>query len=244
MAWRGATLRARFMPRLLPVAIAAMFVLAGLKSAGLVREALAASTPPASATLATQTAGKPPASSRPAPAAAAAAQVAAVPQPEIIAPPAPAAPAEPPVSAAERAILLDLRSRRTELESRAAAVATREGLLAATEKRLSERAEQLADLQRRLEALETARRGHDEENWRGLVKLYETMKPRDAAVIFNDLDRPVLLAVLDRMKEAKAAPVLAAMQPERARQITTELAQRRTQANRPADPTPPRAGGG
>ena len=48
------------------------------------------------------------------------------------------------------------------------------------------------------------------------------MKPRDAAAIFNDLDMPVLLQVLDRMKEAKAAPILAAMQPDRAREATTE----------------------
>ena len=29
------------------------------------------------------------------------------------------------------------------------------------------------------------------------------MKPRDAATIFNDLDMPVLLAVVDRMKERR-----------------------------------------
>jgi flagellar motility protein MotE (MotC chaperone) len=57
------------------------------------------------------------------------------------------------------------------------------------------------------------------------------MKPRDAAAIFNDLDMPVLLAVVDRMKEAKAAPVLAAMQTEKARQVTAELAQMRARAN-------------
>jgi flagellar motility protein MotE (MotC chaperone) len=40
---------------------------------------------------------------------------------------------------------------------------------------------------------------------------------------------PVLLQVVDRMKEAKAAPVLAAMQPDKARDLTTKLAQMRTQ---------------
>ena len=63
------------------------------------------------------------------------------------------------------------------------------------------------------------------------MKLYETMKPRDAATIFNDLDLTVLLQVLDRMKEAKSAMVLAAMQPERARQVTERLAQMRAKAN-------------
>ena len=45
---------------------------------------------------------------------------------------------------------------------------------------------------------------------------------------------PVLLQVVDRMKEAKAAAVLAAMQPDKARQVTAELAQMRTRANTPA----------
>lgn len=224
----------RFVPRLLPLALAVMLALTGLKSAGLVQQALAGSSPPAAA--------KPSAPARPPPPAAATAPAPnqhAGPKPEVIATPLPAPMAEPPVSEAERAILLDLRRRRTELEAREATLASREGLLAAAEKRLAVRADELGDLQRRLEALETARNERGEENWRGLVKMYETMKPRDAAAIFNDLDRPVLLSVLDRMKESKAAPVLAAMQPERARQITAELAQRRTQANRPADPSAP-----
>jgi flagellar motility protein MotE (MotC chaperone) len=145
------------------------------------------------------------------------------------------------VSEAERAILLDLRRRRTELDGKAAQLAERERLLAAAEKRLADRIAELASLQARLEALETARAERDESAWRGLVKLYESMKPRDAAAIFNDLDRPVLLGVLDRMKEAKAAPILAAMQPERARQATAELARRRAEANRPAPAASPEA---
>lgn len=65
-----------------------------------------------------------------------------------------------------------------------------------------------------------------------MVKLYEGMRPRDAAMIFDDLDLPVLVQILDRMGERKAAPVLGAMKPERARTITAELARHRA---RPAD---------
>jgi flagellar motility protein MotE (MotC chaperone) len=43
----------------------------------------------------------------------------------------------------------------------------------------------------------------------------------------------VLLAVVDRMKEARAAPVLAAMHPDKAREVTAELAQLRTRRNDP-----------
>lgn len=139
-------------------------------------------------------------------------------------------PAAPAPSDAERALLTDLRARRTVLDERAATLDSREALAAAAEHRLIDRVDQLAALQTKLEAMEATRRDRDEGNWRSLVKTYETMRPRDAAAIFNDLDQTVLLQVLDRMKEMKAAPVLAAMQPERARLITTELAKWRSRA--------------
>ena len=66
------------------------------------------------------------------------------------------------------------------------------------------------------------------------MKLYEAMKPRDAATIFNDLEMPVLLQVVDRMKEAKAAPVLAAMQPDKARDLTAQDRPAAHAARRPA----------
>jgi len=44
----------------------------------------------------------------------------------------------------------------------------------------------------------------------------------------------VLLGVLDRMSDRKAAPILAAMQPDRARLATQMLAEMRTRAVTPA----------
>ena len=144
--------------------------------------------------------------------------------------PAPALPAEPPVDEAERAILLDLRARRTVLEAREQAMAAREAIQVTAERRLTERVAELTALQARLEQLDQSRRDRDDANWRGLVKTYEAMRPRDAAAILNDLETPVLLQVLDRMKEAKAALVLAAMLPDRARSATTGLAQMRSRS--------------
>ncbi len=138
-------------------------------------------------------------------------------------------PAPPPVGDAERALLQDLRSRKLEIDARDRATSEREAVLSAAEHKLSERVDQLAALQTRLESLDAERKQHDEANWSGLVRTYEAMKPRDAAAIFNDLDLAVLLPVLDRMKESKAALVLAAMQPERARLVTAKLAQQRSQ---------------
>lgn len=201
-------------PRLLPLAILAMTALAVVKATTLVQ----AATPDAHAD---------------------APMAAPVTAPVAATPPAEAAtPPEPPVGDSERALLLDLRKRRTALDARDAALAARENLLAATTARLATRMGELDDLQKRLEALEAARHGRDEAGWRGLVRTYETMKPKDAAVIFNDLDMPVLLQVVDRMREAKAAPVLAAMLPDRARALTAELARLRSAANAAPPPTP------
>ena len=147
-------------------------------------------------------------------------------------------PQEPPVSDSERTILLELRQRRKELDTRETLLVSREAILSATEHKLSGRVEELQTLQKKLEALDAARGQREDSGWQGLVKLYQNMKPRDAATILNDLDMAVLLQVMDRMKEAKAAPILSAMQPEKAREITDGLARLRV---RP--PVGPSSGG-
>ena len=155
------------------------------------------------------------------------------------APPVVAAPAEPAIPSAERAVLLELRDRRAVLDVREQALASKEALMAATERRMQERLDQLAALQTRLEELDGSRRDHDAANWRGIVKTYESMRPRDAAAILNDMEEGVLLQVLDRMKESKAAPILAAMMPDRARTATAQLAQLRSkQVAAPTGVTP------
>lgn len=212
------------MPRLLPLTIAAMVALLALKSANLVLAAI----PPTPAH----------ASSEPPPAAKA--EPAAAAKPAEKPAPTPSPPAEPTISAEERSLLLDLRHRNGELAARESALDSRASVLAAAEKRLTLRIDELTALQLRLEALESDRKARDDANWQSLVKVYETMKPHDAAVIFNDLEKPVLLQVLNRMKEGRAAPILAAMQPERARIVTTELANLRLKENQAPSAPPPK----
>jgi flagellar motility protein MotE (MotC chaperone) len=231
-------------PRLLPITSAALATLLVFKSVDIVRSFLPGSDSHAGSGLVVPAEAAPAPSPAPSPAPAAMPKAAEKPaakpadkaaqaagEGDKPAQSADAAPAEPPVSDSERALLQDLRARRVELDAKEKALTAREQVLAAAEQKLTARVDELSALQARLEQLEAARKQRDEGNWQGLVKLYEAMKPRDAATIFNDLDMPVLLQVLDRMKEAKAAPILAAMQPDRAREATTKLAQMRTSAN-------------
>lgn len=145
--------------------------------------------------------------------------------------PVPAVAIKPPpameVSKPERALLQDLRKRREQLDAREHALEERSSVMEATEERLQGKIDHLSQLQDHLDQLETARKQRQNASWTGLVKVYESMKPRDAGAIFDVLDMHVLLEVVDRMNERKAAAVLAAMQPERARLTTQMLAQMR-----------------
>lgn len=140
-----------------------------------------------------------------------------------------AVPASTPVIVpGELQLLQDLRRRRQLLDERERMLDQRADLLRSTQLKLEARLDELIVLQKKLEQLENDRRAHDNENWTGLVKTYEDMKPKDAAAIFDVLDMHILLEVLDRMEDRKAAAVLADMLPERARIATQLLAQKRT----------------
>jgi flagellar motility protein MotE (MotC chaperone) len=153
------------------------------------------------------------------------------------APPAPAASAPPiqapPAAQAERELLENLRARRLELDRQAEELAQRELLLGATERRMAERVNELRLLQAGLEGEVRARDEREEARIRQLARVYEAMRPRDAAAILDDLDMPILLQVIERMREAKASPVLAAMRPERARAATAELSRLRSRPTNP-----------
>ena len=121
----------------------------------------------------------------------------------------------------------DLTKRRGELEKREKDLATREALLKAAERNLDQKYKELNDL--RTEVKDLLQEQSDEEAARvtSLVKIYEGMKAKDAARIFDTLDMDVLLQVMGRMSERKTAPVLAAMNPERARSVTIMLAEQK-----------------
>ncbi len=216
-------------PRLLPATIAVLALLLAVKSTVLVRgiwvagELVGTSVLPR-AQAASHDADKKPAAHE----GANEKKPASLPADVVAAPEAKVAPPEPSVSDSERAILLELRQRRRELDSREAALAGREAIQSGTDRKITARVEELQVLQKKLEALDAARAQREDAGWQGLVKIYQSMKPREAATILNELDMAVLLPVMDRMKEAKAAPILSAMLPEKAREITDGLARLRT----------------
>ena len=130
-------------------------------------------------------------------------------------------------SPAEIALLENLARRRDEIEQRARGIDVRENLLQATENRIDEKIETLQALETRIEAFVERHDAAETEQMKRLVKVYESMKPKDAARIFEEIDMDVLLEVAGGMKENKIAAIMANMTPRRAQELTIELADRK-----------------
>ena len=124
-------------------------------------------------------------------------------------------------------VLQQLAKRREELDLRARQLDEREALIAAAEQRMEQKMAELKALQAMVEDLLKARSEQEEAELASLVKMYENMKPKAAARVFEEMDMDVLLDVVERMNERKAAPILALVTPTKAKEITFELAQRR-----------------
>jgi flagellar motility protein MotE (MotC chaperone) len=140
----------------------------------------------------------------------------------------PAEQAIPPSSqaATEQQLLERLAERRRQLEDRGRELDQREALLQAAEKRLEERVEELRRIEQRIEQTVQARQEEQNQQLRGLVTMYENMKPKDAARIFDRLDMEVMVSLVTRMNPRRTAEILAEMQPEAAQRLTIELARR------------------
>lgn len=122
-------------------------------------------------------------------------------------------------------VLLDrLSARRTELESYEQELVMRASLIDAAEKRVNERTSTLTALEAQIATLVEERKRLEEEQFAAIVSMYGTMKPKDAAGIFNELDIDILVRVAKMISPRKMAPILAAMNTPRAQELTVRLA--------------------
>jgi flagellar motility protein MotE (MotC chaperone) len=124
-------------------------------------------------------------------------------------------------------LLQNLSARRSELDRREQRLDERESLITAAEARIDSKIAEMKQLQASIAQLVEKKDEKDEDRIKKLITVYEKMKPKDAARIWNDLDMNILLQVAQGMREANAAAVMAQMTPDRARALTTELAYKR-----------------
>lgn len=129
-------------------------------------------------------------------------------------------------SAGERALLQSLKGRRQELDERSRELDMRESLLKATEKRVEAKVAELKATEARVKAAMGARDKQEADRFKSLVTMYENMKAKDAARIFDRLDLNILIDVSTAINPRKMSSILAQMTPETAERLTIELANR------------------
>ena len=129
-------------------------------------------------------------------------------------------------SPGERAVLERLQERRRELDSRSHELDMRENLIKAAEKRLEAKVTELKGVEARITTADASREKAQLQRYQSIVVMYENMKLKDAARIFDRLDLKILVDVSTQMKPAKMADILAQMAPEAAERLTVELANR------------------
>jgi flagellar motility protein MotE (MotC chaperone) len=130
-------------------------------------------------------------------------------------------------SCADPALRSAIDEQKADLAQRTRHIVEAEAVLAAAEARATAQVERLTALKKDIEALMRQRSALQNEDLKRMTTIYETMKPRDAARIFSDLETPVVIDVLDRMQERRSAPIIAELDDSKAREVTRVILQRR-----------------
>mgnify|MGYP002515614942 CR=1 FL=1 len=131
-------------------------------------------------------------------------------------------------SQSELEILQKLAKRREELDIRERTLEQKVGVLKAAEAQIDAKIVKLKELERTISDLVGVYNEQERDRMNNLVKIYSTMKPKEAARLFNDMEMSLLVRVFEKMKESKSAPILALMDSAKATALTAELANKKT----------------
>jgi flagellar motility protein MotE (MotC chaperone) len=129
-------------------------------------------------------------------------------------------------SRSEEAILDRLGQRRQELQQRNQDIELREQLLEKAEQRLEARLQGMRNGGQPTAADAAISNEAAQAGLKNIVVMYETMRPKEAARVFDRLALEILVPVVLEMNPRKMAEVLAVMSPEAAERLTIALARR------------------
>lgn len=123
------------------------------------------------------------------------------------------------------ALAQDMESRQAALERREASIAAKEEDLRAVEARLDERLAQLKAIREEI-AEQLSRIDEVEDDRRdALVRMLQSMRPKQGAPILAELEDDLAVAVVDLMSPGKAGKLLAALPAAKAADLMQKLSQ-------------------
>jgi flagellar motility protein MotE (MotC chaperone) len=139
-----------------------------------------------------------------------------------------------PLSPAERALVERIGERRDEMNARQRELDMREKLLETVERKLENRVGELKAVEDKIDSKKDDGENAESQGLKKLIIMYENMKPKDAARVFDRLPSDVLVPVVLQMNPRKMSEVLASMSPEAAEKLTVALATRARARTQPA----------
>ncbi len=126
----------------------------------------------------------------------------------------------------EVAILQELAERREALDMRSQEIDKKAIQLKVAEEEIDKKLAQLKTYEEKLQKLINKYNEQEKAQLASLVKMYSTMKPKDAARIFNTFDLDILVAILKEMKPSSSSAILSQMDALKAKEVTTALISR------------------
>lgn len=123
-------------------------------------------------------------------------------------------------------LIAELRGERTRLAEKEKALEERAQTLESIEARLRQRLDELTAAQQRLERMAVTVDDAAGRDVRHLAEMYQTMKPKQAAVIFDRMTPSFAAGFLGAMPPDSAALILAGMDADKAYAVSLLLASR------------------
>lgn len=131
--------------------------------------------------------------------------------------------AAPPVLAE---LLAAIAVEREDLAARKAALDEREAEIALARAAVLKQVQELSSLREDVTQLLEQAKGAEAADVGRLVRIYEAMKPAQAAIQLQEADLELAVLVLAAMAERNAGPIMAAMSPDRANAVSRVLLER------------------
>jgi flagellar motility protein MotE (MotC chaperone) len=133
------------------------------------------------------------------------------------------APQDPVTAAALQELSDELGRHQAALAERERRLALREAVMASVENWIGEQLTRLETLKGELERLTGEVAAEERARIAQMVKVYEAMKAKNAAAIFEPMALDLLLPIVRGMRETKVAAIVAEMDPAKARALIAEL---------------------
>ena len=127
-------------------------------------------------------------------------------------------------TSSEIVVLKRLKDRKKRLLEWEDEIIQKEQMLSVIEDRIDRKIQELKTLKKELEAQLKVYEQEDKQKMLSIAKIYETMKPTDAAKVFETMSIKSIMEILPLMKEAKVAQIFEKMSKEKAKKVSIAYA--------------------